>query len=154
MHLGVGPPQPRPRPAPGQTRTPTKRGARGSLHHSAQLTLTGSSGLLNKVNEARSGGSSSRLPSLHHALLHERCCRDGSLVRFCVQQSCCRSCSVTCLSAIQDFNSELFHETNSYIFWLWPTLVLGQGYGNEMSKQPVYELRLLSCVSTCWLAFH
>lgn len=87
-------------------------------------------------------------------VVHERCCRDGSPVRLCVQQSCWRSCSVTCLSASQDFNSELFHETNSYILWLWPALVLGQGYGNEMSKQPVYELRLLSCVSTCWLAFH
>lgn len=30
-------------------------------------------------------------------------------------------------------------------FWLRAARVLGQGYGNEMSKQPVYELRLLSC---------
>lgn len=97
---------------------------------------------------------SSKLPSLHDPLIHERYCLDGSLVQLCAEQSYTRSCSVTCLTAIQDFNSELFHETNSYIFWLWPALVLGQGYGNAMSKQPVYELGLLSCVSTCWLAFH
>lgn len=132
--------------------SPCSAGPKANLHEPERVWLPASLGTADADRQPRTveqtewikvrPESAAKHPSLHDSPRHQRYRLAGSLCRAVTRQKLLRH--VSCQQAkilILNFSMKPI----AILFWLWAARVLGQGYGNEMSKQPVYELRLLSC---------